>query len=112
MTEQPGQAPTPAQLQLLQQQEALTAALRGSVPLIYTNGFAIAQSTADMSIVLLMNGNPAAMVSMSYISAKSLLPDLQKAIKLFEEASGQTIKTINELTPEMEKKLRAANVLR
>ena len=122
MTDQPGApkspgkpvAPpmTPAQLQQMQAQQAVAAALRGNVPLIYANGFAIAQSTADMSIVLMLNGNPAAMLAMSYISVKSLISDLQKAIQNFEEASGQKIKTIAELTPEMDKKLRGANVPR
>ena len=104
MADQPT-TPTPAQAQ----QQVVAAALRGGVPLIYANGFAIANTASDMSIILIANGNPAASVSMSYTSAKSLLFDLQNAINMFEQATGQNIKTINELTPGLEKAMKARN---
>jgi hypothetical protein len=100
---------TPEQLQQRQQQQALAAAMRGGVPLIYANSFAIVQTSSDVSIIMMANGNPAAMISLSYTSAKSLIPDLQTAVATFEEVSGQKIKTINELNPAMEKKLRERN---
>lgn len=115
MSDQPGAAPkaavpplTPAQIQQRQQQQAVTTAVRGGVPLLYANQFAIVQTSSDLTMVVLANGNPAATICMSYITAKSLIPDLEKAISVFEEASGLRVKTISEITPEMEKKMREA----
>lgn len=99
---------TPQQIQQRQQTQAVTQALRGSVPLIYANQFAIAQTASDITLVVMANGNPAAAISMSYITAKSLIPDLTQAIGVFESAYGDKVKTINEITPEMEKKMREA----
>jgi hypothetical protein len=113
MSDQPGsrQIPsqqTPIDLQLAQQQQAVTAALRGGVPQAYFNGFAIVQTASDMSVILMSNGNPILTIGMSYITAKSLIPDLQKAIGTFEAASKQTIKTINELAPDLTKQMQEA----
>lgn len=115
MSDQPSVPPkpaapplTPAQIQQRQQQQAVTAALRGNVPLIYANTLAIAQTSSDLTIIVMANGNPAATICMSYITAKSLIPDLTRAIATFESASGLKVKTINEIAPEMEKKMREA----
>jgi hypothetical protein len=101
--------PSAVEIQQVQQQHAVTAALRGGVPQAYFNSFAVVQTAADLSLVLMSNGNPVLTVSMSYITAKSLVPDMQRAITTFEEATKQTIKTINEVTPDLNKQLKATD---
>jgi hypothetical protein len=118
MTDQPPRQPlpppptapslTPEEMQRRQQAQAVTQALRGGAPLVYGNMIAIAQTSSDMSLIVMANGNPAMTVSMSYITAKSLLSDLARAISVFESAYGQPVKTINEINPEIEKKMREA----
>jgi hypothetical protein len=99
---------TPQQVQQRQLQLTMTQALRGGAPLIYGNQVSIAQTSSDLTLVVIANGNPAATISMSYITAKSLARDLAQAIGVFESAYGAQVKTINEINPEMEKKMREA----
>lgn len=82
------------------QRQMLQLALQPSVPRIYANGFMITQTATDMTLVLLHNGSPAATLSLSYISAKSLLVDLGQSIKSIEDVIG-TIQTAHEIVPKM-----------
>jgi hypothetical protein len=84
-------------IDLEQQKKALLAAIP-TLPRLYANGFAIVQSASDISTVLLANGSPIGILSMSHVSAKSLATELDKNIEDFEKATGQSVKTINELT--------------
>jgi hypothetical protein len=88
----------------------LHAMLRAPMPRLYANGFGIAQSASDISVIVLHNNAPTGMVSMSYISAKSLLEDLAKALQEIEKALEQTIPTINEVGERMEKLQGPGNV--
>ncbi len=69
----------------------------------YTNGFVVSHSASDLGIMLLHNNAPVAHVSMSYITAKSLLADLQKAMESIESALKHTVPTIAEVGAELEK---------
>jgi hypothetical protein len=84
-----------------QQRQLLQTALRSPIPRLYANGFMIAQSASDMSLILLLNGSPVSVLSLSYITAKSLATDLSASLKAFEVAIGQEIKTVNEIVPKM-----------
>jgi hypothetical protein len=95
-------ARTPAQLHQAQQQAVVTAALRGAAPRLYANAVALVQTASDISVVLLSNFVAVGVVSMSYISAKTLRNELDKAIDNFEKAIDQQVPTIEEV----EKKLR------
>lgn len=77
--------------------------LNAPVTRLYTNGFAIAQSNTDLTLVMLANGAPAAIASMSFISAKTLMEELQKAIKILEQNLGQPIPTMEEVAAKMTK---------
>jgi hypothetical protein len=92
------------------QQAQLQAFMRSPVPRIYANGFGVAQSASDISVVLLHNNFPAGMLSMSFISAKSLVNDLQKTIEGIEATLKQSIPTINEVTEQFEKNFGKPNV--
>ena len=85
------------------QEAQMNALMRAPMPRIYANGFALAQSASDVTVVMLHNNNPAAMLSMSYISAKSLLVDLGKLLEGLEAVLKQPILTINEISEEMTK---------
>jgi hypothetical protein len=92
---------TPPQSQEEQQAIAL-AALRAPVPRLYSNGFMTAQTASDIALILLQNGSPSAILNLSYISAKSLILELQRAVESFETTVGQRLMTIEEISKLME----------
>jgi hypothetical protein len=90
----------PSSVDLEQQQlqrKDLVAAIP-TLPRLYANGFAIVQTASDISAILLINNSPIGILSMSHVSARSLANELDKAIKDFEIATEQSVKTINELS--------------
>jgi hypothetical protein len=98
---QPG--PQVSQIELGQQQQEMmvAAALRGAAPRTYANGFVVAQTASDVAVVLLANAAPVGVLNLSYVSAKSLAEDLQKAVKGFEDTTHQEIKGIAEIQQAM-----------
>jgi hypothetical protein len=94
----PGQNPAAAALAQQQLQALLSNPM---VPRFYGNAFAIAQTSADMSVIVLANGAPAGILSMSYSSAKTLLDEMNKAIQNFETAIGNPVLTNQELDEKM-----------
>lgn len=93
-----------------QQQQALLNALHSAIPTIYANGFGIATSASDLSVVLMLNNNPVALLSLSLISAKTLSADLARAVEAFQKATKLEVKTIQEITQELKNALGEANV--
>ena len=111
MSDSGGSAPAGPQTADKQQQGQLVQAmLRSPLPRFYANGFAIAQTNADVSVVLLTNGQPVGVLSMSYISAKNIVIQLGKSVEDFETAIGHKIKTIEEIGEAMRKVLGDSNV--
>jgi hypothetical protein len=91
----------------VQQQEQFAianAALRGAVPRLYANGFILAQSASDISIILLTNGAAVGVLSVSLIAGKTLATELSRTLGNVERALGETIPTMDEVL----KKLQAA----
>jgi hypothetical protein len=72
-------------------------ALASPLPRVYLNGFALAQSLADVTLLAQTNGNPSAVLNMSFTTAKSLAIELDKMIKNFEELTGHTLLTIEDI---------------
>ncbi len=105
-TPKPGQ-PLPAaawrQAQVAQQQATVTAALRGAAPRFYANVVNIAQSASDVSLILMSNFVAVGVVSMSYITAKTLRKELDRAIGQFEKAVNQEVPTIEEIDKKLQK---------
>jgi succinylglutamate desuccinylase len=87
----------PATPHLNPEQVQAQSLLNAPVPRLYTNGFVVAQTNADLSLVLLLNGAPSALLSMSFVSAKSLIEELGKAMQFLEESIDQKIPTMNEV---------------
>jgi hypothetical protein len=75
--------------------------LNAPVPRLYANGFAIAQTNSDVSVVLLLNGAPSAVLSMSFISAKTLIEEMGKAMQFLEDSIEQKIPTMNEVAAKL-----------
>src|ERR1700693_6005534 len=99
MSDQPSSAPqrpllAPDQLQV-------QAWMNSPAVRIYTNGFGIAQTNADISVIMLLNGMPTAIANMSFISAKSLMEELQKAIKVLEDALGQPVPSMGDVAAKL-----------
>lgn len=68
------------------------------VPKIYTNGFSIGLSNADIFIVFQRFGpNPVAVVNLSYTLAKTLAQRLGQVVSEFERAIDQTILTTDRI---------------
>lgn len=116
MTDQPPRgpavpaAPTLEALRQQQRSQVLRTALQSPIPRLYANSFGIAQTESDVSIILLVNGSPTGMVSMSYISAKSLATELDKVVKRFEDAIGDKVQTVSEISPKLKQVMEKSGV--
>jgi hypothetical protein len=109
MSDQPPSGPGRIELQQQEQLAIANAALRGAVPRLYANGFIMAQSNSDISIVMLTNGTATSVVSLSFIAAKTLIVELTKAMTTLEKAIGETIPTMDEIQEKITKALEASH---
>ena len=99
------QPPSEVDRRRQEQQQAVRAALMSPIPKFYANSFAVAQTSSDATLILMLNNQPIGSVNMSYISMKSLISDLARTVEKFETATKQKIKTISEITKDLEKSL-------
>jgi len=58
---------------------------------VYFNGFQIALTNADISGVLLLNGQPQVILNMSYTTAKSLAQALEHLVSELEQVTARPI---------------------
>ena len=63
------------------------------VPKIYANSFACFQGNADMGIVLQQNGQPTAVINLSFTLAKTLAEKLNQMLLEFEDTTNNQIMT-------------------
>lgn len=73
------------------------------VPKIYTNGFVIFPSSADVSLILEQPSGPVAVIYMSHILAKTLVKKLGASLLQFEETLDQDFLTTDDLNAAREK---------
>lgn len=78
-------------------QARIRAALQSDIPNINFNGMITSLGTADVMVVLERNGNPVAVLNVSYTAAKTLSMLLGNAIANLEELSGHPIMTTTEI---------------
>lgn len=64
---------------------------------LYFNGFQIALTNADISGILLLNGQPQVVVNMSYTTAKSLAEGLTDVVKQLEAVTKRPIMTTKDV---------------
>ena len=84
-----------------QAQAQARAWMNAAVPRMYTNGFVIGQSNSDYSLVMMLNGAPTAIVTMSFNSAKTLVEELGKSLKNLEKGLDQKILSMEEVATKM-----------
>src|ERR1700733_271422 len=86
-----------------QRQAAITqAALNAPIPRLYANAHGVLQSSTDLSVVLVTNNQPVAILSLSYSTAKALAGDIDRAVKAFEKAARIEIKSVEEMNKKMQ----------
>ena len=74
-----------------------------SVPKLYTNGYTIASSDTDFILLMTQNGVPMQIVNMSFTTFKSFSLKAADAVKKFEENTGITINTVENIRSNKEK---------
>ena len=67
------------------------------IPALYFNGFSNVLGAGDVLIVLTRNGAPLAVLNASYTVAKTFAMKLQDIIANLENATGNTIMTVDEV---------------
>jgi hypothetical protein len=75
--------------------------LNAPVMRLYANGFAVAQSNADFTVVMLVNGVPSGILNMSFVAAKTLVQELDKAVNNLEKGLEQVIPSMEEVAAKM-----------
>lgn len=81
----------------VQAQARIKAALEAGVPQIYFNGFAAALSTGDITAVVERNGQPTAILNMSFTVAKSFSVALGGVIAALETLASRDMLTTTDL---------------
>ncbi|WP_143741793.1 hypothetical protein [Thiorhodovibrio frisius] len=77
--------------------QRLEAALEANVPEIYFNGFTASIGVGDMILAIDRNGQPAAVLNISYTVAKTLAQSLSSLLATLEEKTGNSIMTTEEI---------------
>ena len=80
-----------------QTNQQMIAALSSPAFRIYANGFMIAQSMSDVTVVLQTNGATSAILNLSFTSAKTLGLQLQEVVGRFEKETGQSLLTMQQI---------------
>jgi hypothetical protein len=72
-------------------------ALASTVPQYYANGFGVATNATDVNMLFTNGEKGVAVITLPYPTLKSLLPLLISAISDYEIATGEEIKTVQEI---------------
>ena len=73
------------------------------VNLLYANGTLVNMSQADVQITLAANGRPTMIAAMSLPTAKTLLLNLDRALKDYERKTNTPIQDLNQLSELLKK---------
>ena len=76
--------------------------IASSVGNLYFNGFQLGLSNADVSTLLLLDGQPRLTLNMSYTTAKTLHTALSEMISTLEKVTDRKIMTISEVSQGLE----------
>lgn len=88
--------------------EALQAGVKEALgdkelPRIYFNGFSITISAGDVLIILKRNDRPIAILNTSHILAKTVATKMGNVVALFEQKTGSTIMTTDDVQESLTK---------
>ena len=78
-------------------QPSYTAPGQDQLPAVYFNGFDLNSSLSDMGSVLLFNGKPQLLISMSFTTAKTLAKELDKLVTAFEKATAHEVMVMEDV---------------
>ncbi len=81
---------------LLTPDQRIGRAKAANVPNIYLNGFQTALTSADVVLVAETNGEPVALLNLSFTTAKTLAKALADTIALLETKSGREMLTTHD----------------
>jgi hypothetical protein len=88
---------TPTDETAAEQLQRIVEAAFAEMPNLYTNGFVNGLGLTDCYLVLQVNGRSLAVVNMSVSVAKTLGQSLLAMVESYEQQSGQTVATLDEL---------------
>jgi hypothetical protein len=86
-------------------EELLRKMAEAAVPNLYFNGFGIAYAPADATIFLNLNERVIGKLSLSHETMRSLSKKLVEGIAQFDEASGTTLPSSDEISEALQKNL-------
>ena len=89
------QAPSPTQLGSIIPRPIAMQQI--AIPYFYFNGFELNSSLSDMSLLLMLDGQPMARLGLSFTMAKTLAENLTKGIASFEEMTSHNIMTMDQV---------------
>jgi hypothetical protein len=72
--------------------------INAGVPSLYVNGFALIQTVSDVAAVLEKNGEPVAIINMSFTTAKTLAQKLGGVIAKLEDRAGRMMLTTDDIS--------------
>lgn len=71
------------------------------IPRLYCNGFVSITGSGDIAVILERNGDPVAIINLSYTLAKSLGINLLNTVSSFEDIVGRAILTTDDIIKAM-----------
>ena len=74
-----------------------------NIPAHYVNGFALSLSNADISMLMMLDGQPIAKMNMSFTTAKTVVKLLTGLIENLEKVTERKIMTTDEVGQGLEK---------
>lgn len=80
-----------------QGQESVDVDNLSSVQRLYINGFTVGTSLSDIFVIADTAGVTSAMLLMSFTTAKTLVQELGRAVTTFEEMTGRTLLTMDDI---------------
>lgn len=83
------------------QQRQLQALLRAPVPKIHANGFGFAANATDVTVLLFDAEQIVGSVTFAYPTAKTLVGELDEAIKNYETKTGEKVRDLKYLMGKM-----------
>ena len=75
----------------------LTTSDAADLPHLYTNGFQVSVTNADISLILKLDQRPTHVINLSYTLAKTLSVKMAGVVSQFEEAVGRDMLTTEQV---------------
>ena len=80
--------------------------VHSNIPAHYLNGFSLTLSNADISMLMMLDGQPIAKANMSFTTAKTFVKLLKDLLDNLEKVTGHDIMTTDQVGQGLEKLAR------